>query len=74
MKLKFTTQVDQGLLQRIRAVVRGVSHVSRADYTLREFVEDALTRHAAHLEKTYNDGEPWPQAAAPLKRGRRFTS
>lgn len=69
---RFSTQVELDLQDRVRAAVRGVSRATDTDYTLVQFVEDALMRHCLHVEAEYNAGEPFRRLDAPLKPGRRM--
>lgn len=70
-KARFSTQVSAGVQARVRAAVRGVSAVTGTDYSLAQFVEDALLAYSARLEEQYHLGSPWPSSDRPLRRGPR---
>jgi hypothetical protein len=69
----FSTQIPRDLAERVRAAVRGVSQGTGTDYTLAQLTEDALHAQVARLEELYHEGQPWPPAPQPLRRGRRTT-
>lgn len=70
-RVRYSTQVSEGLQARVRAAVHGVSLATGTDYSLVQLTEEALDRHVRQLEETYNGGRPFPTIDAPLRRGRR---
>ena len=76
-KVRFSTQIPDALQARVRAVVRGMQHLYGPDYTLSQFTTDALTGHAAWLERDHHQGQPFPtttpEQGSSLRVGRRIT-
>ncbi len=75
-KVRFSTQIPHALQARVRAVVRGMQHLYGPDYTLSQFTTDAMTAHAARLERDHHQGEPFPttpEQGSSLRAGRRVT-
>jgi hypothetical protein len=70
-KKQFNTRIDNGLHDRAIATVRGIKRLD-PDYTLSQFAGDAIAAWCAHLEATYNTGEPWPVEPEALRPGRPF--
>ncbi|MBU2698909.1 hypothetical protein [Pimelobacter sp. 30-1] len=66
----FSAQADWDVQERARDAVAGVKKATGTNYTLSQFLEDALARHTAYVEETYNDGQPFPPRRQPLPRGR----
>lgn len=63
-------QIEAELADRVRDVVRGMGEEHIPGYTLRQFVEEAFSKHCAQLEQLYNGGKPWPHVDRPLDAGR----
>lgn len=71
-RIPIASQCDAEIWGSVKATVRGMMTTVDPDYTLAQFVEDALAAEVARLQVEHHDNRPWP-AAKDLRRGRRVT-
>jgi hypothetical protein len=71
-KVRSTLNLDYALNEAMRNTVFALSG-PEVQMTLVRFVEDAVAEHIKLLERTYNDGKPFPPRRGPLRSGRPLT-
>lgn len=69
----FATQVDEEVVERVRATVAGLQRLLGPTVTLSSFVTEALVEHIRRAERKHNNGDPFTTTDDPLLRGRRLS-
>lgn len=69
-RIPVASQCDPEVWNSVKATVRGMMTTVDPDYTLAQFVEDALAEQVRRLQREYHGDRPWPEAG-DLRRGRR---
>lgn len=68
-----TVSVRADLYRRVRAAVRLIQLNGKPQFSMRDFVERALTELLRQVELTYNNGNALSGDDVPLKPGPRLT-
>ncbi|GGM82797.1 hypothetical protein GCM10012275_61610 [Longimycelium tulufanense] len=60
--------IDTASFQWAVNTVNGIKKDVDPRYSMRRFLEDAISKHALELEAEHHGGKPWPESG-PLRRG-----